>query len=69
MNKRMLKMLLPSMVTEIVKPTIRRAGSVIAGALMALGMVGDDATLVGNASVAAALFGLDLLQSHLNRRK
>lgn len=50
----------------LISPIFRRIGSVLGGALLAAGMTQTDANLVVNASVALALFGMDIALSKLN---
>lgn len=55
-------------ISELVKPMVRRVGTVVATLLVAKGI---DAQLVDNLMVAAsacALYGVDLLASHFDRR-
>lgn len=61
--------MLSNLLTELLMPLVRRLGSMGAGALVAYGATHENAALIEEAAIAAGLVAIDLLVSHLNRKK
>lgn len=54
--------------TELVKPAVRRLGTGLGGYLVGLGVHENLATQIATGAVALALVGIDLWQSHRERK-
>lgn len=61
--------MLSTVLTELLMPLVRRLGSMGAGALVAYGATTQNAAVFEEAAIAAGLVAIDLLVSHLNRKK
>jgi hypothetical protein len=53
---------------ELLKPTIRRVGSMIAGGLITLGVAEEAAVAIETGAIAAAAVAADLILSYWERR-
>lgn len=53
--------------TELAKPIIRRVGSMIAGGLIGVGIIEDQALQVEQLLTALLLLTIDLVVSHVDR--
>ena len=53
---------------ELLKPTIRRVGSMIAGGLITLGVAEEAALAIETGAIAAAAVAADLILSYWERR-
>jgi hypothetical protein len=56
------------LIGEILKPLIRRAGSVMGGSLIGLGLAQEQALQLETASISLLLVLADLILSNLERR-
>lgn len=54
--------------TELVKPAVRRLGTGLGGYLVGLGVQENLSTQIATGAVALALVGIDLWQSHRERK-
>lgn len=52
---------------ELLKPTLRRLGSMIAGALVTYGVAEDAAVAIQTGAVAALAVAIDLAMSYMER--
>lgn len=53
---------------ELLKPTLRRLGSMIAGGLITLGVAEEAAVAIETGAIAAIAVGADLLWSYWERK-
>jgi hypothetical protein len=53
---------------ELLKPTLRRLGSMIAGGLLTLGVAEEAAVAIQTGAIAAMAVGIDLLWSYMERK-
>jgi hypothetical protein len=54
---------------EVIKPFLRRVGSIMAGSLMAFGFAEDQSVQVAEALVTIMLIGCDLVMSYWERNQ
>ena len=54
---------------ELLKPTIRRVGSMIAGGLITLGVAEEAALAIETGAIAAAAVDADLILSYWERKR
>jgi hypothetical protein len=57
------------LVKELVKPLLRRLGSLIAGALVSIGFATEQAVAFETALIALLMLTVDLVLSHMDRKK
>jgi hypothetical protein len=55
-------------VQNLIKPAVRRIGTMLGATLVGLGMATDTAMQIENAAIAALLFAADLVHSYRERR-
>jgi len=63
-----MKQAMGSLVANVLKPTFRRLGSLLAGGLVSLGMAAPAAAQVELAILALLAFGVDLVASNWARK-
>lgn len=58
-----------TLVKELAKPLLRRLGSMLAGALVSVGFATEEAVAFETALLALTMLGIDLVLSHMDRKK
>lgn len=54
---------------ELAKPLLRRLGSMIAGSLVSIGIATEQAVAFETALIAVGMLSVDLVLSHMDRKK
>lgn len=57
------------LVKELAKPLLRRVGSMIAGSLVSIGFATEQAVAFETALIATLMLTVDLVLSHMDRKK
>lgn len=57
------------LVKELAKPLLRRVGSMIAGSLVSIGFATEQAVAFETALIATLMLSVDLVLSHMDRKK
>lgn len=61
--------IMETLVKELAKPLLRRLGSMLAGALVSVGFATEEAVAFETALLALTMLGIDLVLSHMDRKK